>query len=103
MSTDVSPVLLARPTAPQGMRKNGPFLAFKQHIQRLIQLAGKQWHEPKKAFRIKAGNSTYEKRAAERQATAKVKAKETEMKQEKEAERQVQIAPTTPYSSGCLS
>ncbi|CAG8979973.1 hypothetical protein HYALB_00010742 [Hymenoscyphus albidus] len=55
---------------PQGMRKNG-----------------KQWHEPKTAFRPKAGNSTYEKRQAERVAMAAVKAKEKEMKEEKEAER----------------
>jgi len=51
--------------------------------------AGKQWHEPKSAFRPKAGNSTYEKRQEERKAMAAVKAKEKEMKDEKEAERQV--------------
>ena len=50
---------------------------------------GKQWHEPKKAFRPKAGNDTFEKRQAERVAMAAVKAKEKEMKDEKEAERQV--------------
>jgi hypothetical protein len=50
---------------------------------------GKQWHEPKTAFRPKAGNSSFEKRQEERKAMAAVKAKEKEMKDEKEAERQV--------------
>ena len=50
---------------------------------------GKQWHEPKSAFRPRAGNTSYEKRQVERQAMAVVKAKEKEMKDEKEAERQV--------------
>lgn len=50
---------------------------------------GKQWHEPKSAFRPKAGNTTYEKRQEERKAMAAVKAKENEMKEEKEAERKV--------------
>jgi rRNA-processing protein CGR1 len=50
---------------------------------------GKQWHEPKAAFRPKAGNSTYEKRQEERKAMAATKAKEKEMKDEKEADRQV--------------
>lgn len=53
--------------------------------------AGKQWHEPKTAFRPKAGNGTYEKRQVERIAMAAVKAKEKEMKDEKEAERQVSV------------
>ncbi|RKF81312.1 rRNA-processing protein cgrA [Golovinomyces cichoracearum] len=54
----------------QGMRKNG-----------------KQWHEPKTAFRPRAGNSSFAKRAVERTAMLAVKAKENEMKQEKEAIR----------------
>ncbi|KAI9743539.1 MAG: hypothetical protein M1818_002853 [Claussenomyces sp. TS43310] len=61
-------------TQAYGMRKNG-----------------KQWHEPKSAFRPKAGNSGWEKRSAERVAMAAVKAKEKEMKEEKEAERQRRI------------
>ena len=52
-------------------------------------LSGKQWHEPRKAFRPKAGSQTYEQRQEERKAMATVKAKEKEMKDEKEAERQV--------------
>lgn len=51
--------------------------------------AGKQWHIPKKAFRPGSGLTSYEKRAKERIALAAVKAKEKEMKDEKEAERQV--------------
>lgn len=43
----------------------------------------------KSAFRPKAGNDTYEKRNAERVAMNVVKAKEKEMKEEKEAERVV--------------
>jgi hypothetical protein len=50
---------------------------------------GKQWHEPKTAFRPRAGTSSFEKRQEERKAMAAVKAKEKEMKDEKEAERQV--------------
>merc|ERR1711939_486021 len=69
MSTEVEvPVDSAAAAAPQGMRKNG-----------------KQWHEPKTAFRPKAGNGTYEKRQAERVAMAAVKA------DEKEAARKVKI------------
>jgi len=55
-------------------------------------VAGKQWHAPRNAFRPKTGNSTYEKRQEERKVMATVKAKEKEMKEEKEAERQVSSA-----------
>jgi len=61
----------------------------------LIQPKGKQWHEPKKAFRPRAGNSGWEKRSVERVAMAAVKAKEKEMKDGKEAEKQVRILHTT--------
>lgn len=50
---------------------------------------GKQWHEPKKAFRPAAGLTSYAKRAKDRVTHALVKAKEKELKEEKEAERQV--------------
>ena len=50
---------------------------------------GKQWHETKKAFRPTAGQTSYAKRQAKDQALAVVKAQEKEMKEEKEAERQV--------------
>merc|ERR1712224_68366 len=52
---------------PLGMRKNG-----------------KQWHEPKKAFRPTRGLKSYERRTQERALMAQVKAKEKEMQEEKE-------------------
>jgi hypothetical protein len=51
--------------------------------------AGKQWHAPKAAFRPKSGQNSFEKRTEERKAQAAMKAKEKEMKDEKEAARQV--------------
>ncbi|KAM3074878.1 rRNA-processing protein cgr1 [Clarireedia jacksonii] len=80
ISTEMAPPAVATPAqasvtpAPLGMRKNG-----------------KQWHEPKKAFRPRAGNNSYERRAKERIALAAIKAKEKEMKDEKEADRQARI------------
>ena len=50
---------------------------------------GKQWHDTKKAFRPTAGQTAYAKRAAKDKELAVVKAQEKEMKDEKEAERQV--------------
>ena len=50
---------------------------------------GKQWHAPKSAFRPTAGQTSYAKRAETQKAQAVIKAKEREMKEEKEAERQV--------------
>lgn len=50
---------------------------------------GKQWHPVKKAFRPKAGNTPYEKRKANDEAMAATKAKEKEMKEEKEVKRKV--------------
>ena len=55
-------------------------------------LTGKQWHTAKSAFRPNAGQTTYEKRLAERKAQAITKAKEREMKEEKEEERQVRYS-----------
>ncbi|KAL2124744.1 hypothetical protein VTJ04DRAFT_1109 [Mycothermus thermophilus] len=52
---------------------------------------GKQWHEPKKAFRPTKGLTSYEQRAKARIAQAAAKAKERELKAEKEAERQKRI------------
>ena len=54
-----------------------------------LNTVGKQWHAQKSAFRPKAGQSSYEKRTQERKALAATKAKEKEMKDEKEEERQV--------------
>ncbi|KAK4964220.1 rRNA-processing protein cgr1 [Elasticomyces elasticus] len=53
-----------------------------------IRKNGKQWHEPKSAFRPTAGQTSYTKRAAQEKERAAIKAKEKEMKDEKEAERQ---------------
>ncbi|EFX02474.1 rRNA-processing protein cgr1 [Grosmannia clavigera kw1407] len=52
---------------------------------------GKQWHEPKKAFRPASGLTSFAQRSKERIARATMKAKEKELKDEKEAERQVRI------------
>ncbi|MCJ1355855.1 MAG: hypothetical protein MMC33_005847 [Icmadophila ericetorum] len=57
----------------------------------LISSTGKQWHAPKTAFRPTAKLTSYEKRAAQRQALSATKAKEKEMKDEKEVERQRRI------------
>lgn len=50
---------------------------------------GKQWHAQKSAFRPMSGQTSYEKRTAGRKAMTAMKAKEKEMKDEKEEERQV--------------
>jgi rRNA-processing protein CGR1 len=80
--------------APQGMRKNGGYSSEDSFCKGSTHSSpGKQWHAPRRAFRPRAGNSAYEKRAEERKAVAAVKAKEKEMKEEKEAERQVHFSP----------
>ena len=50
---------------------------------------GKQWHAQKSAFRPKAGNTSYQKRNAQRIAMDAMKAKEREMKEEKANEKAV--------------
>jgi hypothetical protein len=62
------------------------FFKLRSHIYFLL---GKHWHAPRSAFRPKAGNSTFEKRSKERRAMATVKAREKEMKEGKEMEKQV--------------
>ncbi|KAK3654643.1 rRNA-processing protein cgr1 [Elasticomyces elasticus] len=52
---------------------------------------GKQWHETRKAFRPTSGQTPYAKRAAKNAQEAEVKKLETEMKAEKEEERQHRI------------
>ncbi|KAG5925471.1 hypothetical protein E4U42_004262 [Claviceps africana] len=52
---------------------------------------GKQWHEPKKAFRPTKGLTSYERRTKERAAMAQMKAKEKELKEEKEQARKEKI------------
>ncbi|KAH7162771.1 hypothetical protein B0J13DRAFT_536923 [Dactylonectria estremocensis] len=73
--TAVAEIQPARQAAkPFGMRKNG-----------------KQWLLPKKAFRPTAGLKSYEKRTQERALMAQVRAKEKEMKDEKEDTRKQRI------------
>jgi hypothetical protein len=66
------------------------------HVQRARKLTelltGKQWHDNKTAFRPRANQTSWDKRTLERKALAAVKAKEKELKDEKEAERQVRCA-----------
>jgi len=70
--------VLATPSAPtpqpHGLRKNG-----------------KQWHTPRKAFRPTARQTPYARRVAQKAVEAETKKLETEMKAEKEEERQRRI------------
>ncbi|EPE06310.1 rrna-processing protein cgr1 [Ophiostoma piceae UAMH 11346] len=52
---------------------------------------GKQWHAPKKAFRPSSGLTPYEKRNKDRIALATMKAKEKELKDEKEAAHEARV------------
>lgn len=120
MSTTTAAVAAtAAPAKPLGMRKNGmavilryPSVTCLAWATRLLHpavlsiffscltkagLLGKQWHETKKAFRPGSGVTSYEKRAKQRVEMAAVKAKEKEMKDEKEAERQVRENIPCPF------
>lgn len=55
-------------------------------------IIGKQWHSTKKAFRPTAGLTNYQRREKERVAMTQMKAKEKELKDEKEELRQVRPA-----------
>ncbi|KAF2806757.1 uncharacterized protein BDZ99DRAFT_465547 [Mytilinidion resinicola] len=52
-----------------------------------IRINGKQWHEKRAPLRKNAGLTSYQKRAEDTKILAAIKAKEKEMKDEKEAER----------------
>ncbi|OAL55833.1 rRNA-processing protein CGR1 [Pyrenochaeta sp. DS3sAY3a] len=65
---------LSAANAVKGMKKNG-----------------KQWHTNKTAFRPRANQTSFEKRVEERKALAAIKAKEKELKDEKESERQRRV------------
>ncbi|KAI1618501.1 hypothetical protein EDD37DRAFT_647296 [Exophiala viscosa] len=52
---------------------------------------GKNWHAPKKPFRPTAGQTAYSKRKEQDQIKQAVKAREQEMKDEKEQERSSRI------------
>jgi hypothetical protein len=73
----------------QGLRKNGTNQSLKPGLYIPNEHLGKQWHEPKKAFRPTAGLTSYEKRAEKRKEQEATKAREKEMKEEKAATRQV--------------
>jgi len=77
-----------------GLRKNGTLVLNAHDIYAdpaNTGHLGKQWHAQKTAFRPKAGQTSYEKRTAERKAMTAMKAKEKGMKDEKENERQVHM------------
>jgi hypothetical protein len=56
---------------------------------------GKNWHDTKTPFRPRANQGSFEKRAAERKMLNATKAKEKELKDEKETERQVCMSQAT--------
>jgi rRNA-processing protein CGR1 len=57
----------------------------------LIEFAGKNWHAPKAAFRPSAGLTSYTKRKEQDKAAQIIKAREQELKTEKEEERSRRI------------
>jgi hypothetical protein len=89
------------PAPVKGMKKNG--LQSPTHpstLQGLIAFAGKQWHDNKTAFRPRTNQTSWDKRTAERKALAANKAKEKELKDEKEELRKVgaSTCPRRNYS-----
>jgi rRNA-processing protein CGR1 len=78
-----------------GMRKNGTltslYCCVLSSCTKLIR-TGKNWRTPKKPFRPTAGLKSYEKRLQDRNNMAAMKEREKEMKDEKEAERQVVLS-----------
>jgi hypothetical protein len=97
MSTDTSNTSSAE---VKGLRKNGENEHQLCAVERWASYAtgyalmiflhlGKQWRLPKTAFRPNAGLTSYSKRVEERKLQQAVKAKEKELKEEKEAKRQV--------------
>ncbi|RMZ84526.1 hypothetical protein DV737_g1104, partial [Chaetothyriales sp. CBS 132003] len=74
-----------------GLRKNGKFpLQVVQGPQLTVQ-TGKNWHQPKKAFRPTAGLTAYEKRKRLDQEKQAIKAWEQEIKEEARQERDRKI------------
>jgi rRNA-processing protein CGR1 len=89
-----APIIKAPPatesTDVKGMKKNGMRSTGRtRDTTALTTSAGKQWHDNKAPFRPHANLTSWEKRTAERKALAAIKAKEKELKEEKESERQV--------------
>lgn len=85
-----------------GMRKNGMDLAnLKPHFflvshanTSFLGPAGKNWHVTKKAFRPTSGLTSYAKRQETRKQQEAIKEHEKELRDEKEAERQVRGDPS---------
>jgi hypothetical protein len=65
------------------------FTCYEKKKKKKLTRSGKNWNTPKKAFRPTAGLKSYEKRLQDRNNLAAMKEREKEMKDEKEAERQV--------------
>jgi rRNA-processing protein CGR1 len=84
-------------SAVKGMKKNGTYPTFDpRDVPQLTGIfTGKQWHDNKTAFRPRANQTSWDKRTAERKALAATKAKEKELKEEKETERQVRSCVTS--------
>jgi rRNA-processing protein CGR1 len=70
-----------------GKRVNGRFIRQGTKTASNLVLVGKTWHMSKKPFRPTAGQTSYEKRKEQDKIKAITKAREQEMKAEKEAER----------------
>ena len=93
------------PRVPHCCRSSSP------QLTRLFPFLGKNWHATKKAFRPTAGLTSYAKRQEVRKQHEANKDREREMKEEKEAERQVRSIPevscfdsvTQQYSRLCWS
>jgi rRNA-processing protein CGR1 len=98
MSEAVEPRAPAADTvsAVKGMKKNGtsPHMTQSRFHRLICSFPGKQWHDNKTAFRPRANQTSWDKRTLERKALAAVKAKEKELKEEKETERQVRFCAT---------
>ena len=90
----ITPALAADSVSSvKGMKKNGNRgCAYGTTFRADQECAGKQWHDNKTAFRPRANQTSWDKRTADRKALAAVKAKEKELKAEKEAERQASFA-----------
>ena len=71
-TAETSPAIAAVTPTAAGLRKNG-----------------KNWHTPRKAFRPTAGQTSYAKRAARTAQMAQAKKIESEMRVEREEEREV--------------
>lgn len=107
MSADTPEPAASVPAAkPLGMRKNGTWLPGldydaqenKSNLTRILSNIGKQWHAPRQAFRPTSGLTSYEKRQKQRLEMDAMKAKEREMKEEKEAERKVWRPHSFPHA-----